>query len=163
MNKISVMVCNRKEAESAIFNKQVAIISLYTPGDTPAIIKQDDYQVLHLCCHDLDDPKREGQVISYGPAAEYRAPVTLSLFSDGQALQVIGFVEAMIAKGIKHFIVHCDAGISRSPGVAVALKIIYNYDRSVPYRYQLFNTLVCSRILKAKGLEPFQRPETFSI
>ena len=161
MNKISVMVCNRKEAEHALLHDGMAVISIHTPGDEPADIRHPNDLVLHLCFSDISDPKL-GTKLEIA-AAENPGAIAMTMFSDQQARAVLDFVDAMMVRKITHFLIHCDAGLSRSPGVAVALNQIYNEDRNVPYRYQIFNTWVCNKILAAKNLVPFQRPEMFSM
>jgi len=57
------------------------------------------------------------------------------LFSDHQAKQIAEFV--FKHKDVDRFIVHCDAGRSRSPGVAAAVsKIITGEDKEFFYRYK---------------------------
>lgn len=45
--------------------------------------------------------------------------------TDEQARQVVDFVQAMRVAGMKHLIVHCDGGVSRSAGVAAALGLMF--------------------------------------
>ena len=151
---INVMVCSRKEAERAKLHDGVAVISIFTPGDTPADIKHHPDQVLPICFHDLSDPKLDGKTIVYLGKVDDTAPRAMNLCSAEQAREILAFVDNMIARGITNFVIHCDAGISRSPGVAVALKQIYNDDREIPYHYQLFNRWVYTRILEAKFMTP---------
>lgn len=150
---ISVMVCNRTEAEQAKLHDGTAVISIHTPGDEPADIKHHKDLVLHLCFSDIADPR----VCARLEEENKKDPTfKVTMFSDQQAQDVLDFVEKCTARGVFHFLVHCDAGISRSPGVAVALNQIYNDDRSVPYRYQLFNKWVYTKLLTIRNLPAFE-------
>lgn len=44
--------------------------------------------------------------------------------TDEQAHEIVGFVHGMMGLGIRHLVVHCDGGVSRSAGVAAALGVI---------------------------------------
>lgn len=91
------------------------LISIYTPGDSPPTRLQTNEhtrEVLTLCFADLDKP-----------AAGFEEK---DLFSDDQAKQILDFVAQHIADSIRTVVVHCDGGLSRSPGVAAALSVIYN-------------------------------------
>lgn len=48
-----------------------------------------------------------------------------SFFTKEHAAQIINFVQEMKSKGIELFLVHCEAGISRSPAIAAALHKIF--------------------------------------
>ena len=158
MNKINVIVCNRDEAEGFVFNKDMAVISIYTPSDTCAIINHPmKDQVLHLCFSDISNEKLIKRLQEGKPDLQY----SFVLFTKEQAEELLTFVDKMIAMGVTQFLVHCDAGLSRSPGVAVALNQIYNGITEIPYRYQLYNTTVYRKIMEAKALEPLPKPDTF--
>lgn len=79
---------------------KAAIISISTPGHSPA--KLYDVPALHLVFHDLDSPYHK-----------------VPLFNEEQASQIWTFVSSL--KDIELLIIHCDAGISRSPAVAAAI------------------------------------------
>ena len=46
--------------------------------------------------------------------------------SDKQAEDIIIFMEGAVRNGINDILINCEAGISRSPGIAVALNQLYN-------------------------------------
>ena len=65
-----------------------------------------------------------------------------NVMKDKQAEQILDFVIKNIECDI---FVHCDAGLSRSPGVVVALEEIFNA-RSVSYDYPHYNRYVKNKI-----------------
>ena len=70
------------------------------------------------------------------------------LFSQHQAEQIIRFVERRINK-IGLIICQCEAGISRSAGVAGALSMIYNGEDEYFFRHYLPNRRVYRLILES--------------
>lgn len=109
------------------------VISITTDG-VPAKFKMNELTagVLRLVFPDLDRPT------DLWPEE--------TLFSDEHARTILDFVA-------KHsdcrVIVHCDAGRSRSPGVAAALAKIYNGDDSEFYRRYTPNRRIFRKILDA--------------
>jgi len=130
-----------------------AIISITspdgTPGCRPAVLDQNSWsQVLRLQFHDLD-PKVHGQVKSY------------VIFSEDQALQIIRF---MRAHQDEHdvLIVHCEAGISRSAGVAKFVAYVYGLaflESYSNYNRHVFNTLVRIYTQSMYGAGPLKPEE----
>jgi predicted protein tyrosine phosphatase len=158
MKKIDLQVCNRERAEAYPFQKDQAVISIYTPGDTPANIQHPNAaRVLQLRFHDVTDERMAKRL----DAAEVILPI--NVFSDAQAKEVIAFVERMIEEGITEFTVHCDAGISRSCGVAAALNLIFNDEKDIPRGWALYNNWVYTKMLKAAGMDPLPRPDRFAL
>ena len=92
-------------------DKRIAIISITDPKQslndfTKVDISED--RILRVQFHDLDRP-----------LAGYK------IFNNADAKQILDFVKVQIGL-VDFFIVHCEAGISRSAGVAAALSKIYN-------------------------------------
>lgn len=83
------------------------------------------------------------------------------LFDAQDGIDVKNFVETH-KDTVDYFLIHCDAGISRSRGVAAALEVVYNdgnerehYEKGLP------NPVVRREVLKAYGIEkeyPEQQP-----
>jgi len=73
---------------------------------------------------------------------EYQLGTSANVISEAQAEEILDFV-------IEHidcdFFVNCDAGISRSTGVVVALEQIFN-SRDVSEKYPYYNRYVKNRI-----------------
>ena len=101
------------------------VVSITTPGDPAgAKIKTNEHtlKVLRLSFHDLDH---------YFPGIEeYEA----DLFQPAQARLILALVKAY--PEAQRLIVHCDAGLSRSPAVAAAFsKILIGEDAEFFKRY----------------------------
>ena len=120
------------------------IVSIFTPGDDPPLVCQNKYtkQVVQFAFDDLDGPP--------GPATQLALgnPV---LFGDEEAQEIADKVRYWHGKGVDTFVCHCDAGISRSSGVAAALSKHYNgtdlkFFNSYIYRP---NMLVYTKVLNA--------------
>ena len=116
-NKIRVF--SRQAAEAFEPPKKVhAWISITTPGDEPAnipIVKRYDVGVKRVQFHDVDNGE-SGEIDKGGNP--YIVPDMLS------AREIYSFVLWNRA-AIEELYIHCDAGISRSAGVAAALSKIY--------------------------------------
>jgi predicted protein tyrosine phosphatase len=114
------MICravSRHEAEdNNLCSRAHIIISISTPAYEQAKVATNSHTkgVLRLQFHDLDEaPNPEWQ-------ANYGQPV---LFGKEHAKRIKSFV---IRYRPEEIIVHCDAGISRSPAVAAALSMYFN-------------------------------------
>jgi len=140
------------------------IISIVSPIATEAnLTPSDDCKgILRLKFHDLNEANLEffeemySKFLDSHPDApeevkksykesevDYYKPMT-----DEQAKQIIDFVEAH-RKEIEVIVVHCEAGISRSAGVAAALSKIIEGKDDFFFKKYIPNTLVYSKILKA--------------
>lgn len=104
----TVTVLSREEAirQAASFCKTTCVISITTPGKTNVSFPCD---TLHVACYDTTE--------SIG-------------ISIADAVQIKDFVNQELMKEIKHLIVHCDAGVSRSAGVAAAILKATGQDES---------------------------------
>lgn len=115
------------------------IVSITTPGDPKpnANIRTNEHTlgVLRLTFHDLD------RVV---PGFEADAP---KMFQPEQAKAILELVKAY--PEAQRFVVHCDAGMSRSPAVAAALSKILTGDDSYFFTRYHPNMLVYRRILEA--------------
>jgi predicted protein tyrosine phosphatase len=105
------------EQENTIDEPHI-IISIYTPFARPPLVFTNGYtkSILQLAFDDLDDP-RPATILAMGE---------VHLFTEHMAEQIVAFVEYFKRKGVDTVVCHCDAGISRSPGVAAALSKFYN-------------------------------------
>jgi predicted protein tyrosine phosphatase len=84
-----------------------------------------------------------------------------SIFDMDHANAIKNFVEHTLDV-VDFFIIHCDAGMSRSPAVAAALSLVFNGDDSEFFKGKTPNRTVYRRMLEAFGLknEPvFDLPE----
>ncbi len=96
-----------------------AIISISTfPSDAANVLLPEGEAKMgftKLVFADLDRPDPEKAV---------------GMFDDRQAFTVWRLVEKMVAEGVDLLLIHCDAGGSRSPGMAAAIAKILNDDDS---------------------------------
>lgn len=94
------------------------IISIYTPRDDPPKVKTNSntVDILQLAFDDLDRVPEEGSAITH----VLSNPV---LFDSDMAEDIAEFIERSTTNTV---ICHCDAGISRSAGVAAALSKFFN-------------------------------------
>lgn len=145
MKKLEIKVCARQEAEQLEFAPDEACISVYSAGDEPAILLIDDENCLRLNFDDTDwihsDPPGPGE------------PPRMR-FTSRQAGEILNFVDGRIKAGILRFVVHCDGGISRSPGIAVALKEIYNKDLTVVPAHSRYSPTVRETLLTEAKKRP---------
>jgi len=97
---------------------------------------------LLLECSDVEDSTLEGQVSKYDGHA-------IQTFSRDDASKILAFVAKYVRQDIHTFYIHCEAGISRSAGVAAALGMIIekNGDEYF-FKNYLPNRLVYRTILK---------------
>jgi predicted protein tyrosine phosphatase len=160
VKKISLIVLSREEALAFVPHEPTAYISIYTPGDAPPEFKDlpNIRGTLKIAFDDLGSERcRE---------ARFESGRACSLITDAQAEEILRFVQESIARGIAGFMIHCNAGISRSPGVAAALDLCVNGNRALKPRYVMMNKLVYKKVVEAfKGpvvgadeLPPFPAP-----
>lgn len=113
---MKITVLSRYEIE-AIYDKIIEpciIISIYCPAGTPARIEKTEFvkDILFLA---FDDVEEEDRICGCKPMSK----------EDG--ILVRDFVEKFKNK-VNEIIVHCDAGVSRSAGVAAAIGKYLNGD-----------------------------------
>jgi predicted protein tyrosine phosphatase len=119
---ILLHVCNRHTAETVnLIEYDHAIVSISTPGDPIPNVVENHFTkgVLYLQFHDLDREPGDSFREVYGD------PI---LFSEKDAQDISYFVHQWRSMGVMGFLIHCDAGQSRSVGVAAALARHYNGD-----------------------------------
>lgn len=115
------MILNREAALDVVPHLVVpnAVISITDPNNKkPAQFAITDFtkDVLYIKCYDVD--KSSANFFWYPDRYKEGA------FTKEQAVQILDFVEE-VKDNIEILVVHCDAGISRSSGVAAALSLIY--------------------------------------
>jgi predicted protein tyrosine phosphatase len=137
MEEIKLIVLSRTEAQEYTPAEPTAYVSIYTPGDMPAGFPHHPNicGVIKLAFPDLN--------IDEHPRLE---PI---LFNADQAKAIKDFVQAAYDRGIRHFLIHCDAGISRSCGVASALDVVFNKATALRPRYCMRNSMVEAKMLEA--------------
>jgi len=113
-----LIVRNRKQVETSneVQDKHI-IISIFTPGDSePKVVTNDNTEALFFVpFHDLDGEPSVATSLAFGP---------IILFDNQMAQNIVNFVNNF--SEINTIIVHCDAGQSRSAGVAAAIAKFFN-------------------------------------
>jgi len=136
-----VKVLNRDQAEKLVPQEKCAIISI---TDFEEDIVKFEYNnnikgVLRLHFLDEDD-------ISY---VRNKSKDTHRLFSTGDAINILNFVDEMIDK-IEVLYIHCFAGWSRSPAIAAALCDIYELETNTRWFFQYSpNVFVYRKLMNA--------------
>jgi predicted protein tyrosine phosphatase len=135
---VSYIVLPREAFKKKDNNLEIshAFISIHTPGDKAPFIATNDYTLgfMSLCFDDVDSEKMFEGI--------NRKPI---LFNEQIAYDIIAFWAKI---NPKVFVIHCDAGFSRSPAVAAALTSI-NGDSDLEFfsRYRL-NMLVYRTLIE---------------
>jgi len=153
---MQVVAVNRSYAERIVKEISIdhAIISITDPTSDHPIFQESPFTkgILKLKFYDIDfsdgniTPARAELLKKYGDG----------LFKEIQARDILDFVEK-IKDRVKVIICHCDAGISRSAGVAAAIlkiltgsdKDIFDNKRYVPNRY-VYNKILTMHFLNSE-------------
>lgn len=107
-------------------------ISITNPGATPPELSERFRAVLRLTFTDIAEPS---------PYAWDR------LFSPDNARDILAFVAQWW--DAERIVIHCQAGLSRSPGVALALCDLHGLDvTDLEQRFPLWNTWVRSELVR---------------
>lgn len=135
------LVMGEEEIKKYHTNKIHIIISISSPKTLKAVIPRHPLclDILYLSFHDLD-------------GIHMPSPATnIKLFSKNDAQKIINFVMCY-TRNAELIICQCEAGISRSAGVAGALSKIMNGDDTRIFKNYLPNRLVYRTILnEAQG------------
>lgn len=135
----SIRVLSLEDAEKYKPEEGEVCISIVSPNHR-AHLQDGWHDVLELRFSDVSDGM---------PIGSLAVPFDIDM-----ANEVVAFVKANWGRPI---VVHCEAGISRSPGVALALhEMLEGKYPAAPLEehYRYHNRLVRRLILKAAGLSP---------
>lgn len=113
---MNIVVTSRREMENMVFDHPCVVISISEPGTAEASIKGNNMvqDILRLQFHDTGD---DGKIQGFGGDVE---PTVLQEMTLEQGREVVDFVEKWKDR-VGTIYVHCHAGMSRSPGAAVAI------------------------------------------
>ena len=141
-------VLSRREIKNFRTDKKHIVISVMDPGDSegPAAIPDSRKRlgVLALAFHDMD--VRAMGLIKESKSWETRDFV---FFSGETARRIAEFVrKAMAGNRLKLIVCQCEAGISRSAGIAAALAKCIDGDDRYFFKHFIPNSLVYSLIIK---------------
>lgn len=119
---MNIIVLNRKQAEQYIGTTDYIVISITDPRSKDAKFIEDKHRIdiLRLKFHDVEPSTEQYIKDFYGVFIKY--------FTEYKAKNIIEFVNMYKCLNVD-IIVHCEAGISRSAGVAAAIsKWLFNTD-----------------------------------
>ena len=126
-----ISVMGEDAARDFHINIDHVVISIKSPGFRHVRLPKNVYRKarLKLKFHDID--------------REY--PGLTEIFSPAHARRILRFFKK---HGGRHFLIHCEAGISRSPAVAAALTKAAGVDDSDYFKRYIPNRLVYRTILE---------------
>ena len=141
---MEILVMGRQSVEQFQSEKTHIIISITSPYSTPAKIGLSDKvkDILRLSFHDWD--AKEKELIEQKNTLESKRMI---YFNNEMAKKILLFVERYI-KTINLIVVHCEAGISRSAGVAGAISKCFYGDDNYYFKHYLPNMLVYRTIIE---------------
>ena len=124
------LVLSRREIENYKCDKAHIVISIKDPETEIVGLPYNDTRLstLYLAFHDFDDLSKD-------------YPGKIRLFNKEDAKKIVEFVNHYKNK-IEIIVCNCEAGISRSAGVAGALSKIFNKDDTEIFKNYLPNMLV---------------------
>jgi len=130
---MKIKVLSRQAIEKFTSDENHIVISISDPNSEKVKIVSKPLDILSLEFYDLD--KDTGVF-----------PYSQFMFTDTHANKILDFV-SIYAVDVDLIVVHCEAGISRSAGVAGALSLIYNGTDEYYFKHYLPNILVYRIIL----------------
>jgi len=134
---MNIQVFNREAFENFETDEPHIAISITDPGSKPAKFineKNSLLDKLELSFYDLDQDTGNFDYDKF-------------MFNESHAKHIFEFVTKYDGI-VKTILVHCEAGISRSAGVAGALGLIYNEDDDIYFEMYCPNRLVYRSILE---------------
>jgi predicted protein tyrosine phosphatase len=124
-----LLVLSKSKAESFIHEQPWACISIHDSHDNPAKInKVQQVGILQLCFDDINQPCDD-----------------LKMFTEEQAIETLDFVKKVWDK-VELLMIHCYAGICRSPAIAAMISKIYYGDDLHFYQHYTPNSWVYQTI-----------------
>lgn len=133
------VVLSKSKAKEASFDEPWAAIQIAThKDDWPKLSLVKNLGTLQIHFADSDGQQKD---------IPWTTPEEAIIFNKEHANLILDFVSLMQEK-VNLFLIHCEAGRSRSPGVAAALSKIYNDDDMEYFKMFTPNMLVYRTILQ---------------
>jgi predicted protein tyrosine phosphatase len=136
-----IVVFSRLELESSPpQDVPHVVVSISCPGDRKTLVSVNEHtlKVLHLAFHDLGD-----EAMAH---VDIRDQYEAACFSPADARKILALVKTY--PEAQRIVVQCDAGLSRSPGVAAALSKILEGDDSYFFKRYMPNSRVYRTLLE---------------
>ncbi|HUU39352.1 MAG TPA: hypothetical protein VMW42_00275 [Desulfatiglandales bacterium] len=138
-------VLSRREIKDFHTSKRHIVISVMAPGDSDGHAKMPNNKnrmdILFMIFHDWNG--RDMRMMKKSNASMLENFV---FFNREMAKQIVEFVRSFA--DLELIVCQCEAGISRSAGIAAALAKCINGDDTYYFKHFLPNTLVYSLIMK---------------
>jgi len=125
---VKINIYSRRQVERLIPSNKSILISITDPGRKHPNVSEA-WRSLKLHFHDLDEARDKSD----------------KLINEWHAVSILNFLRLTQPEEI---VVNCEAGISRSAGVAVALEEILNENKQAFKKYPNHNRRVASTILQ---------------
>lgn len=143
---MNILILSRGRAKDFVWDKPWAAISISSPGgEHPELSEENRLKLLRMTFFDFDTPRQIHEEFM-----EF-------FFNKGHAEQILDFVDEVQDK-IDLLLVHCEAGVSRSPAVGAAISRLKWGKDQVFFDKYTPNRLVYSKILEV-GHERTKSPE----
>ena len=141
---MKILVMGRKSAEQFKSTENYVMISITSPYSPQANIelKEPLMGILRLSFHDWNEKEKE--IVEKTNSIESKKMI---YFNKEMAQEILLFVMCYI-KYVDLIVVHCEAGISRSAGVAGAIAKCFCGDDSYYFKHYIPNTLVYKTIVE---------------
>lgn len=143
---MQIKVCNRSTAEVIKFDVPYIVISIYSTNSEPAKVKRHS-DCLDILLIQFDDLTEDFYYVEKNGTVN-----DLKAITEQQANQIWQFVEKYIGKS-EIVLIHCDAGVCRSPAVAAAIEFYYTGRDAKWFKSPYCpNMKVYNTMLKLKGM-----------
>ena len=118
---LALQVLDRSLARTTTHEEPYAVISITDPQLKHPVLADSSYckAVLRLQFSDVSND-----------FPMLRGTAHIAAFTPATARQIVDFVREQMQNDVRLLIVHCEAGMSRSAGVATALSQFYNHDET---------------------------------
>ena len=138
---LSIQVLDRDGVRAIRHSQPYCVISITDPEKRHASLKEDPNRTgtLLLKCNDVAESSARIKSVAQ----------SLGAFSDAMANEVTQFVRERMTAGTRLFVINCEAGVSRSAGIASALSWHFNHDESFFIVHYKPNQWIRKQLLKA--------------
>lgn len=142
---VDLQVLDRELMARTTHERPYAVISITDPAQRltkyKPVVPDSDYLwwILELDFHDVD----QDEVDKY-PDLKDR----FVFMSDEDAVNTVNFIEGVIQDRVNLIVIHCEAGICRSAGVAAAIAKVYNGDDAFFFKHFVPNRMVFRKMME---------------
>jgi predicted protein tyrosine phosphatase len=130
-----VLILSEKNAQLYEPSRREVCISVTGPGKPLPNLSAQFLRVLRLAFSDITEPIDDPDYV---------------LFNAQHAEEIIGFVRQH-ERDVDRIVIHCQAGFSRSPGIAVGLCAVFGWDSpaELQQKHPLCNNWVRDELIRA--------------